>query len=33
MLVKRNDPKSGKRRPAAYEYSLGRGIEDGFLAT
>lgn len=33
VLVKKDDPKSGNRRPAAYEYSLGRGIEDGFLAT
>lgn len=33
VLVKEDDPSQGKRRPAAYEYSLGRGIEDGFLAT
>lgn len=33
VLVKPDDPRSGTRRPAAYEYSLGRGIEDGFLAT
>lgn len=33
VQVKEDDPTSGKRRPAAYEYSLGRGIEDGFLAT
>jgi superfamily II DNA or RNA helicase len=31
--VREDDPTSGTRRPAAYEYSLGRGIEDGFLAT
>ena len=33
VLVDEHDPSRGKRRPAAYEYSLGRGIEDGFLAT
>jgi type I restriction enzyme R subunit len=32
-LVAPNDPQQGTRRPPAYEYSLGRGIEDGFLAT
>jgi len=26
-------PEGGKWRPPAYQYSLGRGIEDGFLAT
>lgn len=26
-------PKKGTWRPPAYQYSLGRGIEDGFLAT
>lgn len=27
------DPAKGMRQPAAFEYSLGQGIEDGFLAT
>ncbi|MCS6844544.1 MAG: DEAD/DEAH box helicase family protein, partial [Caldilineales bacterium] len=31
--VAEDAPEGGTRRPAAYEYSLGRGIEDGFLAT
>lgn len=33
VLIDPDEPGKGKRRPAAYEYSLGRGIEDGFLAT
>ena len=33
ILVDDDDPTKGSRRQAAYEYSLGRGIEDGFLAT
>ena len=33
ILVDAEDPSKGFRRQAAYEYSLGRGIEDGFLAT
>jgi type I restriction enzyme R subunit len=28
-----NDPSKGKWRPPAYTYSLGQGIDDGFLAT
>ena len=28
-----SDPSKGKRQTAAFEYSLGQGIEDGFLAT
>ena len=33
ILIDAEDPSKGSRRQAAYEYSLGRGIEDGFLAT
>lgn len=33
ILVDVEDTSKGSRRQAAYEYSLGRGIEDGFLAT
>ncbi|MCL5998492.1 MAG: DEAD/DEAH box helicase family protein, partial [Chloroflexi bacterium] len=33
VLVDEGDPDKGTRKPPAYEYSLGRGIEDGFLAT
>jgi len=33
VLVDPDDPSQGTRKPSAYEYSLGRGIEDGFLAT
>ncbi|MDD5368047.1 MAG: DEAD/DEAH box helicase family protein [Anaerolineaceae bacterium] len=33
ILLDVEDPSKGSRRQAAYEYSLGRGIEDGFLAT
>ena len=33
ILLDEEDPAKGSRRQAAYEYSLGRGIEDGFLAT
>ena len=33
ILIDAADPSKGSRRQAAYEYSLGRGIEDGFLAT
>lgn len=33
VLVEHDDLAQGTRRPAAYEYSLGQGIEDGFLAT
>lgn len=33
VLIDEDDPDKGTRRPPAYEYSLGRGIEDGFLAT
>lgn len=33
VLVNPDDPAQGTRKPSAYEYSLGRGIEDGFLAT
>ena len=31
--VNPKDPKKGTWRPPAYQYSLGQGIEDGFLAT
>jgi len=31
--VDENDPSQGTRKKAAYEYSLGQGIEDGFLST
>ena len=33
VFIDPDHPEEGKRRTAAYEYSLGRGIEDGFLAT
>ncbi len=33
VLVDAADPSKGAYRQPAYEYSLGRGIEDGFLAT
>lgn len=33
VAVDPEHPDRGTRRPPAYEYSLGRGIEDGFLAT
>ncbi len=33
ILVDPDDPDKGTRQPAAFEYSLGQGIEDGFLAT
>jgi type I restriction enzyme, R subunit len=33
ILIDAEDSSKGSRRQAAYEYSLGRGIEDGFLAT
>ncbi|MBN1454157.1 MAG: DEAD/DEAH box helicase family protein [Anaerolineales bacterium] len=33
ILVDPDDPSKGSRQVAAYEYSLGQGIEDGFLAT
>jgi len=33
VFVDPEDPSKGKRRGSAYEYSLGQGIEDGFLAT
>ena len=33
ILVDPDDPEQGTRQQAAYEYSLGQGIEDGFLAT
>jgi type I restriction enzyme, R subunit len=33
ILIDSEDLSKGSRRQAAYEYSLGRGIEDGFLAT
>jgi len=33
VFIDPDHPEKGKRRTAAYEYSLGRGIEDGFLAT
>ncbi|MCS6841147.1 MAG: DEAD/DEAH box helicase family protein [Roseiflexaceae bacterium] len=33
MPVSEDASERSTRRPAAYEYSLGRGIEDGFLAT
>jgi len=33
VWVDPDDPAKGKRQPPAYEYSLGQGIEDGFLAT
>jgi type I restriction enzyme R subunit len=31
--IDENDPSQGTRQSAAFEYSLGQGIEDGFLAT
>lgn len=33
VCAEAGDPARGTRRPPAYEYSLGQGIEDGFLAT
>ncbi|MBE0616853.1 MAG: DEAD/DEAH box helicase family protein, partial [Proteobacteria bacterium] len=33
VWVDPDDPAKGKWRPPAYTYSLGQGIEDGFLAT
>jgi len=33
VLVDPDDPSQGTRQPSAFEYSLGQGIEDGFLAT
>ena len=33
VAVDPNDPTRGTWRPPAYSYSLGQGIEDGFLAT
>ncbi len=33
VLIDPNDPTKGTWRPPAYQYSLGQGIEDGFLAT
>jgi type I restriction enzyme R subunit len=33
ILIDVGDSSKGTRRHAAYEYSLGQGIEDGFLAT
>jgi type I restriction enzyme, R subunit len=33
ILIDSEDLSKGSRRQAAYEYSLGQGIEDGFLAT
>jgi type I restriction enzyme R subunit len=33
ILIDPDDPGKGKRQAAAFEYSLGQGIEDGFLAT
>jgi type I restriction enzyme, R subunit len=33
VLVDPDDPGQGTRQAAAFEYSLGQGIEDGFLAT
>ena len=33
IFIDVEDPSKGTRRQAAYEYSLGQGIEDGFLAT
>ncbi len=33
VWVDADDPAQGKRQAPAYEYSLGQGIEDGFLAT
>jgi type I restriction enzyme R subunit len=33
IFIDADHPEKGKRRTAAYEYSLGRGIDDGFLAT
>jgi type I restriction enzyme R subunit len=31
--INENEPSQGFRKKAAYEYSLGQGIEDGFLST
>jgi type I restriction enzyme R subunit len=33
IVIDPNDPDKGTWRPPAYQYSLGQGIEDGFLAT
>ncbi|MFN3919559.1 MAG: EcoAI/FtnUII family type I restriction enzme subunit R [Methylohalobius sp.] len=33
VFIDPEHPEKGKWRPPAYQYSLGRGIEDGFLAT
>ena len=33
VAIDANDPGRGTWRPPAYQYSLGQGIEDGFLAT
>ncbi len=33
VYVDPDDPSKGKWKPPAYQYSLGRGIDDGFLAT
>lgn len=33
VYIDPEQPEKGKWRPPAYQYSLGRGIEDGFLAT
>jgi type I restriction enzyme R subunit len=33
VLIDPEDPERGTWRPPAYQYSLGQGIEDGFLAT
>jgi type I restriction enzyme R subunit len=33
VFIDANDPTRGTWRPPAYQYSLGQGIEDGFLAT
>ena len=33
ILLEPDNPTKGTRQPAAFEYSLGQGIEDGFLAT
>lgn len=33
VAIDPDDPDRGTWRPPAYQYSLGRGIEDGFLAT
>ncbi|MBC7217453.1 MAG: DEAD/DEAH box helicase family protein [Candidatus Caldatribacterium sp.] len=33
VFIDPENPDKGKQRPPAYQYSLGQGIEDGFLAT